>query len=494
MNPAAFDDTGFVQATALVGSFFPLGFLGGFDRLAHDTAQWVRAHPWFAPRHGFIFKLDSLLFNLGFISTALAVAFLVRPGMGRVRLWWGATAAVILLISLQQSRLYLLLFHVPFFDVFRAYFLYVVFVVMAALVMSAYGMDAYLTLPEEERRRVLVRSLVIVGGIVAICAPVLLWLLGRRGNPGSSKAAVGWLVADLMIAAAGAAVLWLAGRARATERWAAIVIVVLVLSQTAYFVGAYKLVGISLSRVVATYGLDGEDFTPVSADIASDPSRFHRKPCTSFAQCYASQRDTASIVRFGGEWGGAFWRSKDDAIFQAAVSPAVVAALSGVSHPVFWLSRRVVTYQHRSELVTRFNQHSDRISEYLREAVSVLGRDVEALKLEADEVRHSSLTSLERDRDRVRLTYDTDGATILNAAITFDPHWIARVNGQPAAVVRGNFNGLAIWLPAGTGTVELVYDSWSSRALFASRYVALLLAVIIVGGVTWKAIGRPGPS
>src|SRR5260370_18204348 len=134
--------------------------LASLKNIANVMAHWIGTPQWFAPRRGFIFKLDSLLFNLGFIATVLAVAFAIRPGMGRIRAWWLGSAGVLFLVSLQQSRLYLLLFHVPFFDVFRAYFLYIAYVIMAALIMAGYGFDAYLTLPAAHRRPLLKRRLI----------------------------------------------------------------------------------------------------------------------------------------------------------------------------------------------------------------------------------------------------------------------------------------------------------------------------------------------
>jgi hypothetical protein len=265
-------------------------------------------------------------------------------------------------------------------------------------------------------------------------------------------------------------------------------------SQTVYFVEVYRLVGVSRDHVLATYGLDADDMSALPRAAASDPNRFYRKACTSFAECYASLKDTASIVRFDGEWRGAFWRSKDDAIFQAGVTPAVVAALVGVSHPVFWLSRDFVPYRDRRELTDRLNEHSARIGEYLLEAVGAKVDDVDALTVETATSGRAFLTSLRQDRDRFQLTYETDGPTILNAAVTYDPHWVARANGRRVVVVRGNFNGLAVSLPPGRGMVELAFESWPSRMLFGSRYVVLLLSVAVTGSVMLTVLRRPESS
>src|SRR5262249_52359045 len=130
VDPSTFDETGFVQPTALIGSFWPLGFLAGFEGLATAMAGWVRDHDWFAPGRGFIYRLDALLFYLGVAPTVLAVAFGLGGGRRRERLWWSGMTIAMFLVSLQQTGLYLWLFHLPFFDVFRAYFLYVTLAVL----------------------------------------------------------------------------------------------------------------------------------------------------------------------------------------------------------------------------------------------------------------------------------------------------------------------------------------------------------------------------
>src|SRR5437016_11437673 len=76
-----------------------------------------------------------------------------------------------------QSHLYLVLFRMPFFDVFRSYFLVGVLVVFGLLIMSGYGMDAFLTLGAEARRGMLSRALITVGAMTALAAAAVAWPL-----------------------------------------------------------------------------------------------------------------------------------------------------------------------------------------------------------------------------------------------------------------------------------------------------------------------------
>jgi hypothetical protein len=102
----------------------------------------------------------------------------------------------------------------------------------------------------------------------------------------------------------------------------------------------------------------------------------------------------------------------------------------------------------------------------------------------------AELTFLERGPDAIRLGYRSDVPVILNAAITFDTHWRARVNGSPAAVWHGNLNGLAVALPAGSGSVELSFRSGVADAFFYSRYLCLIAAAVAVAWVARSAVRR----
>jgi hypothetical protein len=241
--------------------------------------------------------------------------------------------------------------------------------------------------------------------------------------------------------------------------------------------------------------LDDEDRQPLPRAVAEDPTRFRRKECTSFAECYASLRDTVTVKPFAGEWRGTFFRSADDAIFQPGIDVAVVEALSGVTHPVFWLARFVKPYSDAAELVKRLNGQGERIGAYLDDVVAVPETDVARMESKTNApAEHLTLSRLERGRDVIRMEYAADGAAILAASVTYDRHWVASVNGSPVPVARGNFNGLAIPLPPGSGMVELTYRSWTEAAFFRARYALLLVAVIGASALSRLALSDRTPD
>lgn len=488
-----FGETGFVQPTALIASFLPLGFLAGFDGLSDSMMQRLTEHRWLrypltwagGVSRAFIFRLDALIFYLGFIPIVLLAAFVLARGAPRRRTWWLLFALIMFLVSLQQSGLYLLLYHLPFFNVFRIYFMFVVMVVFAGLVMSGYGLDAYLAMEETARRRLLLRSLLVVLSLTLLAGLSIRGLLQQDVPADVVSRTLQYLRVDGLIVAAGLVVVWLCGWSRRPERAALGLIAVLAVCQTVYFVGTLNLVGVSSGEVLKRYELEEDDKRPLPALVESDPNLFRRKECVVFAQCYVSQRDTVSLRR---NLEGTFLRGKEEPVFQEGLSPSVVRALSGLTHPVFWLSQRAVTYEDRRMLAERLNTHAERIGDHLREVTYVARADMGNMGgADWGSGRHR-LVALARGRDVVRLTYEAETPVILNASINYEPYWVARVDGRQAAVVRGNFNGLATLLPPGRRTVELSYRSWVSDLFFYTRYLSLSAALFVAGWVTRSAL------
>ena len=149
-----------------------------------------------------------------------------------------------------------------------------------------------------------------------------------------------------------------------------------------------------------------------------------------------------------------------------------------------------------AELVARLNGHKADIGEHLRSVVYLPELDLGRIGVPAPGSRGSAeLTFVERGSDAVRLRYRSDVPVILNAAITFDPHWRARVNGSPAAVWHGNLNGLAVALPAGPGSVELSFRSGVAHAFFYSRYLCLIAGAVAAAWLARSAVRRgEGPG
>ena len=490
-------ETGFAQPAAFIGSFLPLTLTRAFDSLADNLRAWYFAHVEIlqSDRRFFVYQVDEVMFFVGIIPAALTAAFLMRPGLGRLRAGWGLFALMSVLVALQQTRLYMLIFELPFFDVFRAYLHLLFFGVFAILVMSGYGMDALLTLAPKERRRLAGRALGVTAGLVAVAGLVLAWMFflppatevlpaARFQLPEPNLRLRYAFMLDAAILLAGfAALAWAVYGASEVRRGMAVVIGVLALSQAGYQAGVYRILSIPMAEGIARFGLDEADRTPLPAAVAGDPNALERKLCTHFAECYLALRDTTSL-RLDHE--GTFFRSLGEAVFQPDLAPPVVEALSAVGHPVFWASRRAEPYLDDAALAKRLDAHAADIADYLGQAVAVRAGDLERLGGLPQAGEGAVLSHLSRGIDRLRLSYLAASPFYLNAALAYDPHWRVEVDGKAVAAVRGNFGGIAALLPAGSGTIELRYVDRASELFFASR---ILMGLAGLAAALWLARG-----
>lgn len=473
VDPATMGVTGFVQPSTFIGSVFPLSFFATFEALdGQVTGQLGRSI--------FIFKLDALVFGVGLIPLALAAAWLTSRAAWRVRLGWALVGVAVLLVSLQDSRLYFLLFRLPFFDLFRSYFLYSVYVVVIILVMSGYGMDRCLVSDAAIRRRLLLRAGTALGGFIFIAAACLVSMVS--GSFLLTQATVEWpyVAADLGTIAVSALALVRATMIRDRIGAGYVLMIALALCQSVYLIGVYADASIGTAEVLARQGLASPE--PAMPTATTDATaQLERNECQVFAACYLSSTHTASLRQ---DLNSPLWRSADSPLLQPGLDRRVAAVLLGINHPVFWLSQRAASYATRDELVTTLNAHASDIDQFIASQVQVSAADAALLgtgELPGGDI-NGTLEMLEIRVDRVRLIYNGEGPAVLNAAITFDSSWSARVDGHSVPIVRGNFDGLAVALPAGSATVELTYSSWPMEAFFGTR--ALLLAKGI--GAAWR--------
>ena len=478
LDPSKFDAYAFAQPPAFVATLLPLEVTAAIEKLEFGLRTWFNQIG--LPGAGrFVYRYDILVFYLGFIPAALAAAFLMRPGCRRLRAGWGLFTLLIVLTALQQSRIYWLIFLLPFFDLFRNYLNLLPFAVFAALVMSAYGTDALLSLPAAERRRLTGHALYLMAILVADAGLALGWFFSL---PDTYAAPSRVLLLDVLIVLVGFTALgWASFRARDIQQGMRAVIVVLALSQAGYQAEVYRLLGISVSAGISRFGLDEADSASPRREIGGAPQPLARKVCTHYAECYLSARDTASLNL---DYEGTFLRSRGEAVFQPGLERPVVEALSAIGHPVFWTSRRAEPYADAAALTRALNDSAATIADHLREVVYVRAGDLERLG-QLPAAGDAVLSELSRGVDRLRLSYRAEAPFYLNAAIAYDPHWRVDANGRRLVAVRGNFGGIVAAVPAGAGTIEFRYVNRASELFFASR---ILMGLAGLAAVAWLSL------
>jgi hypothetical protein len=472
VDPNTMGSTGFVQPSSFLGTLIPLTFLATIDILEPAVVGHIGYSP-------FDYRLDLLNFGLGFVPLVFATAFMLGHASVRTRVAWVLPAAVLLLISLQDSRLYFLLFRLPFFDLFRVYFQYFLFTLVIVLVMSGYGLDLLLRMSRRARRSLLFRSLIIVSALTAAAVAVELWMLftfAYTNTLADARATWPYAVGDALgVSISAIAILW-AARTRLAERAALGAMAALAVSQSIYFVGAYQHFGIPTSQVVERLGIDDTARKAQADEFGVEAGNLERHECTIFAECYLAGQDTASLQL---DAQSPLWRSINAPVFRKDLNLGVVKGISGITHSVFWFSLRAVPYDDASEMVAALNAGANTIEAELAGKVYVQTRDLGTLGQTLDGVAAAAtITGVTRDLDRFRVSYHADGPALLNAAVTFDDAWSAHIDSQPLSVVRGNFDGLLVPVPAGDHLVELTYSSPPQNAFFVAR-IAMLLAAIV---------------
>ena len=473
VDPATFGVTGFAQPTPrCMGRSCRWDFWLRMKLALVSVPGWLPTGERAGPR-GFMYRYDVLFFHLGIVPSLLLVVSLVSGHRRRVRAAWLAFAAVMFLVALQQSGVYFGLYHVPFFNLFRSYALYLSFTVFALLVVSAFGFDALIAATPPVRRALVNRAIrvMIVAGVAA--AGCFLWLVYL--TPGSLqllRRVLEYVVLDVGVLAASLWGLRRLSRGDATTALAAGVLGLLVASQVLYTAGVYRILGTPAKRMMARMNIQVEERNLLSAESIR-PDRFHRKACTMFAQCYLSDGPSASL-RLDLE--GSFLRSRESVIYQAEIAPSAAMALLGISHPVYWSSEELREYDDFTEVVQTLNDAGEGVHEFLRRVTFVRAGDG-ARRGRRPENSHPELIRLEREADRTRIAYRSSGAFYLNASVTYDKGWRASVGGRPLEIHRGNFDGLVVEVPPGQHVVEFRYFSWSARLFFLTRFLQLAAAV-----------------
>jgi hypothetical protein len=493
VDPSKFGETGFAQPTAFLGSLLPLSMLAAHDTLAAGLAPLI-ARGSQAGATGFMYRFDVLFFHVGVVPLLLFFAFLAGAMERRVKIGWCAFGLLLFLYALQQSKLYFLLHHLPFFDVFRSYGLYLAYAVFAFLVMSGLGLDALLRSDMSHRADTIARSIrwVQASGIAVLLG--FAWLVTRAPGKLALLYEIKWyLLIDVALLVLTPLAFSQLCRKRVGNRAMMIAIVAaLVVSQSIYATGVYRILGVPYDKLQAQFGLEGNDRIPLAHAVATDPAQFMRKECVRYTQCYLSLRPSASLRT---DLEGSFLRSRRSVLYQEQVSKSVILALLGISHPVFWPSQELRYFDSPQILAATLNGYGDAIGEHLR-AVTYAPKDSSLAQIAAPPREAAPLLrTLQRGQDWYRIDYQSSTDFYLNMSITYDPGWSVYVNNARIRVERAYFDGMAVRLPAGSQVVELRYEPTSSRVFFFSRCLLLLAAVFSLLLVwRWVRMKPPQPK
>ena len=117
----------------------------------------------------------------------------------------------------------------------------------------------------------------------------------------------------------------------------------------------------------------------------------------------------------------------------------------------------------------------------LADDLAAAGQQTQAAALAGPMEGVARIVEYQPERVVVEATLDAPGALVL--ADTWYPGWQARIDGQPAPVLRANYLFRAVLLPAGQHVVQFEFRPASLRlgAGVSLAAALLLLAVVILG-------------
>lgn len=482
VDPHQFGETGFLQPTAVLASFFPFAFLNAFEPLAQAMAPIAGKLGAKAGDRWFIFQLDALLLVVGLVPMMLAAFFAFSRANRALRIGLAAFVLAMVAVALQQTKIYMLLFHLPFFNLFRSYFLFTPFAVVVVLVMSAYGLDRLQDAEPAERLMAGRRAILLVL-FLTFAALVLFLVLFKRAQwpPGLFRTTAGLLVLDL---AAIAIALFMFKRSISSDGVAGSALrltftaVALQLLSTA---GLYGLVGEDRQAIFSKFGLSGT----LQGGGALPLGEGKRLQCTHFPECYLASNSTVSLNT---DLNGTFLRNRSEPVFYSGqIGKEATRSLSGLSSPAAWISSTATPMPTR-EAVVKALVVDAQVADGRRPPVYVIAP--EGLRPGAGAHPAAKVEIIEWRGDSIRLRYASDVPAYVFAAANWDGHWVARAAGASVPVLPANLGGIAVAVPGGSGELALKYSNDVAWFAWFSRCLIVLAAVLVAMAVVRRTLRR----
>jgi hypothetical protein len=467
VTPEQFGETGFLQPTAFIASFFPLTFLHGFDTFAQAMAPFASKLGAKPGDRWFIFQLDALLMVVGFIPLLLAAFFTFSKAKLKLRIGMASFVLIMLAISLQQTKLYILLFNLPFFNLFRSYFLFTPFAVMGLFVMSAYGLDRLQDADITERSLAGKRASLFVLGL-AFFGLAMILMLYKTGDssPEIARNIRLLLSVDILCSALAFIAFKRAFLANEIRRPIFQMILVTIILQSISSAGLYFIVGENRLSVYEKFGLSPGSNFDHGKSLISD----NRLQCTKYPDCYLAPYPTVSLNT---DLNGTFLRNSSEPIFfSKQIGLDLVRTLTGLNGSAVWISSSVKQKLRREDVVDALSSDKDNggnslpiyvITPHLKQSNQVTDPAAQV------EVLHWS-------GDTIHLKYSSKQPAFIFAQTNWDGYWVAKLGDKLLDILPANLGGSAIAVPAGQGILELKYANTPALFAWISRCLLVLAA------------------
>lgn len=467
VHPSQFGETGFLQLTAFLSSIFPITMLAGFENFANGMgliAQKLGAQP---GARLFIFRLDSLLMMIGTFPLLFISFFISKRKFNKYEIGLLFFIAIYLLISLQQTKLYLLLFHLPFFNLFRSYFLLTPFLIFGLLLTSACGFNTFLNCKTETRKKIGGQALTLISTGTLTCA-ICIYLLYANSNwqPNEIKGVLSGLLIDISILIVSMIIFYRLCCKPLEKKYFKYVLFFYIVMQSLALSFIYDATSESSQDLLKRY-------TNYSANVTTD--EFSKLPCHNFSSCYTSSGPKVSLNL---DLNGTFLRNKSEPIFyKSTIGLSMVEKLTGLSVPTAWISNKVIATQDKENIPDLL------VKSIAEEPLSQL-TIIQAKYLQEANVPRNQFTSKVLIKnwgsEKIDIHYSANDDSYIFIPLNYDIHWVARLQNKDLKNFRANLGGTAIQVPKGEGDISISYHNPSELFLWFSRIIIVFLGMLSI--------------
>ena len=452
-----------MQPTAIINLISPITFWGNYENL-------------FVTSPRYLYYLDNLLLQIGVVPLILIISAIFSFKVPKkIKIGFLGFIFVMIIVALQQTKIYYILFELPFYNLFRGYFLFSILIFFAAIVFSGYGFDALISTPFEKRNQ-FVKKIIRLFSLVALTIfsyfAVLLSALPFEKLFNSLNFLL--VLVDISSILLAVTIFWKTCNVKDVNTVSRNLIISLVLTQIPIMIYSWERLSIKAIDLRDKYGLNSASFNNDELDTLSS-SEHKRIRCEIFAQCYLVNSGAVSLNL---DLEGTFLRNKNEPVFQRALNENLKIELSGLTGSDIWLSNQIFQYSDQNYLIRYLNEIKLPVGEMFLQTSYINSLD---LPMEFDNKIYSegigSIKAINKGVDRISVAYSSSAPMLLAFKINFHPGWHATVNGVKAPVIKANLGGIVVPVPTGSGTVSLIFNHLPTDLYFISRYIVLALGI-----------------
>lgn len=468
--PQQFGETGFLQPTALVASFLPLSFMYDFDNLRQALGSILFNFGVKNGDSGFIFKLDALLMVCGTFVIVFAFFFIFCIKSKEDRRIQNSLVAFILLvtaISMQQTKLYFLIFEIPFFNLFRSYFLFTPFVILGVMLLGGYGFDRFQSVDIEIRKQAAKKTCLTIALLVLLALITFIFLYLKSSNPKNYLITLFFLMLDLFLIFISIITFYKVSRIGIVGSGIQKIIVINCIILIVLTSFLYTLTGISSADLLKKYQIDKNLSLSNSKILVGNDRRI----CNSFVQCYVNSNPTVSASL---DLNGTFLRNKYEPIFYVdIIGEKLWKLFSGIDGESSWLTSNAISKEmiNKKVMPNRSNLQLDDSS---------LSKDNIFEKYSEIKVNNGKVEIKEWRGGFIHLNYQASTPSNIFLALSYDQAWNAQRSSDSLFLKTypAYIGGTSVEVPAGSGDIVLEYRNSGSTTVFVLRYLTMFIGLL----------------